>query len=52
MPHVGTHYRGVIPPGPFLDDLRRNGLVDCEPGEQTYDSGLTRILGLPERVCV
>jgi hypothetical protein len=42
----------LIPPGLFLDDLRKNDLVDCDRGEQTYDSRLTPILGLPERVCI
>jgi hypothetical protein len=40
-----------IPLGPFLDELRANGLVTCKP-EVKYDVSTTPVLGKPERVCV
>lgn len=43
--------RTIIPPGPFLDELRANGLVHCE-NVPTYESSLTLTLSRPERICL
>lgn len=43
--------RSVIPPGPFLDELKANGLVACEL-RMTYDTSTTLVLSKPERVCI
>ena len=41
----------IIPPGPFLDELKANVLVTCEL-RMTYDASLSAIMSKPERVCV
>jgi hypothetical protein len=43
--------RTIIPPGPFLDELKANGLVICET-RMTYET--TTVLGFskPEQVCI
>jgi hypothetical protein len=41
----------VIPPGPFLDELKANGLTECDT-VATQDSTLVPVLGRPERICV
>jgi hypothetical protein len=40
-----------IPPGPFLDELRANGLVTCTTRVK-HDVSTKLGLGKPERVCV
>src|SRR5258708_3657765 len=42
----------VIPPGPFLDELKTNRLVTCDPSRQTFDTTLTLAFSRPELVCV
>jgi hypothetical protein len=42
--------RVVIPPGPFLDELKANGLVTCE-WRITYSS-IGVAAGKPQRVCI
>lgn len=45
--------RPVIPPGPFLEELRANNLVTCDdPPQMTYDVSTTLVLSKPERICV
>jgi hypothetical protein len=41
----------IIPAGPFLDELRANGLVHCTQ-RMTYDTSTALVLGRPERSCV
>lgn len=41
----------VIPPGPFLDELKANGLVTCDL-RMTYDTSAIAVMSKPERVCV
>lgn len=41
----------VIPPGPFLDELRANGLTHCEES-WAHDTSLAEALGPPERICI
>jgi hypothetical protein len=41
----------VIPPGPFLDELKANGLVTCEL-HMAYDASVSAIMSKPERVCI
>ena len=48
QPEIG---RRLIPPGPFLDELKANGLVTCEL-RMTYDTSTTLVLGRPERACL
>jgi hypothetical protein len=48
--HRGFHQ--VIPPGPFLDELRANGLIECEPLRATFETSVLLALSPPERVCV
>ena len=48
QPEIG---RRLIPPGPFLDELKANGLVTCEL-RMTYDTSTTLVLGRPERFCL
>lgn len=43
--------RRVIPPGPFLEELKANNLVTCED-RMTYDTSTQLVLGRPERHCV
>jgi hypothetical protein len=40
-----------VPPGPFLDELKVNGLVTCK-FETTYDTSTTLVFSNPERVCI
>lgn len=40
-----------IPPGPFLEELKANGLVTCDQ-QVKYDVSTVLTLGIPERVCV
>jgi hypothetical protein len=40
-----------IPPGPFLDELKTNGLVTCTTRVK-HDVSTKLALGKPERVCV
>ncbi|HXG63631.1 MAG TPA: hypothetical protein VNO70_00900 [Blastocatellia bacterium] len=41
-----------IPPGPFLDELKANGLVTCKT-EVKYDTSTVQgPFGKPERVCI
>lgn len=40
----------VIPPGPYLDELKAHGLVHC-PLVPTYHSGISLFPGKPERFC-
>jgi hypothetical protein len=40
-----------IPPGPFLDELKANGLVTCTVRVK-YDASTKLGLGKPERVCI
>jgi hypothetical protein len=40
----------VIPPGPYLDDLKANGLVTCQLVKK-YSSGISLFPGKPERFC-
>jgi hypothetical protein len=42
---------GGIPPGPFLDELKANGLVTCTV-KVKFDVTTKLALGKPERVCV
>jgi hypothetical protein len=42
---------GTVPPGPFLDDLRKNGLVDCV-WEWKVTSHLQPVLGKPYQFCL
>jgi hypothetical protein len=44
------HY--VIPPGPFLDELKAAGLVTCGPPQMSYETTVTIALSKPELVCV
>jgi hypothetical protein len=39
----------VIPPGPFLDELKANGLVTCE-GHQKYNQAIARTFSPPQHV--
>jgi hypothetical protein len=41
----------VVPPGPFLDELKANGLVTCK-NVMTYDTSVTLVFGPYERVCI
>ena len=41
----------IIPPGPFLDELKKNGLVDCKP-EWTWDNRTVIALTPPEKICL
>jgi hypothetical protein len=41
----------VIPQGPFLDELKANGLVTCDL-RMTYDTSASAVMSKPERVCV
>ena len=45
----GTHT--IIPAGPFLDELKANGLVECR-FHQTYDLSVVEVLGPPMRICI
>ena len=51
--HVhGTSFeQPVIPPGPFLDELKANNLVVCKT-RMSYESRLTPVLSPPEQVCL
>jgi hypothetical protein len=40
-----------IPPGPFLEELKANGLVHCDDKDK-HDVSTVVVLGKPERVCV
>ena len=40
-----------ISPGPFLDELKANGLVTCKT-EVKYDVSTTQGFGKPQRVCI
>jgi hypothetical protein len=40
-----------IPPGPFLDELKANGLVTCNL-RRKYDVSTNLAFGKPERICV
>jgi hypothetical protein len=40
-----------IPPGPFLEELKANGLVTCDK-KPKHDVSTVVVLGKPERVCV
>ncbi len=50
---LATVYSGrtIIPPGPFLDELKANGLVACD-FRQKYDSSIVQGWGPPRRVCL
>ena len=41
----------VVPPGPFLDELKVNGLVTCKY-EMTYDTSIKLVFSNPEWVCI
>jgi hypothetical protein len=41
----------VVPPGPFLDELKANGLVTCT-NVMTYNTTITLVLSKPESVCI
>jgi len=41
----------VVLPGPFLDELKLNGLVTCTV-ETIYDTSTTLVFSNPERVCI
>lgn len=41
----------VVPPGPFLDELKANGLVTCK-NEPTYNTSITFVFGPPEKICI
>jgi hypothetical protein len=43
--------RSIIPAGPFLDELKANGLVTCAL-RMTYDTSTTLGLSKPERICI
>ena len=49
LPTIGLD--GRVPPGPFLDDLRANGLVDCAY-EWVVTTELLPILGKPYHFCL
>jgi hypothetical protein len=40
-----------IPPGPFLEELKANGLVTCS-SRVKYEVSTVLVLGKPEKVCV
>jgi hypothetical protein len=40
----------VIPPGPYLDELKANGLVRCELAKK-YSGGISLFPGKPEKFC-
>jgi hypothetical protein len=40
-----------VPPGPFLDELKANGLVTCK-NVMTYDTSVTMVFGPYQRVCI
>ena len=41
----------VISPGPFLDELKANGLVTCKL-RMTYEESIKLVLSAPELVCI
>ena len=41
----------VIPPGPFLDELKANGLTSCKD-EMTYDTSTQLVFANPEYLCL
>jgi hypothetical protein len=41
----------VVPAGPFLDELKANGLVTCT-FEMTYNTSTTLVFSKPEHVCI
>ena len=48
LPLIGLDRK--VPPGPFLDDLRQHGLVDCTP-EWVVTGQLLPVLGKPYQFC-
>jgi hypothetical protein len=47
LPAIGD----VIPPGPYLDELRAHGLVNCALVKK-YSSGIFLFAGKPEKFCL
>lgn len=41
----------IVPPGPFLDELKVNGLVTCRY-EMTYDTSIKLVFSNPELLCI
>ena len=48
LPLIGLDAR--VPPGPFLEDLLKHGLVVCTP-EWVVTGGLMPVLGKPYQFC-
>ena len=41
----------AVPPGPFLDALKADGLVTCND-VMTYNTSVTLVFGKPEKICI